>query len=69
MSTGPGCGTGLIVGEGGVTAWDDVLVMLGAVIILAFQAVLIHRIAGVPAPLWNYDAQRADLMNSHQLAA
>ncbi len=65
----PACATALIVATGAVTGWVDVLVMLGAVIILAYQAVVIHRIAGVPAPLWSFDEHRVNQGVKHSLAA
>lgn len=52
----PACATAIIIATGAVTAWPDLLVMAGAVILVAMQAVCIHRLLGVHAPLWKTDA-------------
>lgn len=48
----PACASALIVATGAMTAWSDLLVMAGAVTLLAGQGIIIHRLLGVNAPLW-----------------
>jgi len=49
----PACASSLVVALGAVTAWQDLLLMAAAIAWLAFQAVLINRLCGVPVPLWS----------------
>lgn len=51
------CATAMLVAVGAVTKWDELLVLLAAVVCLAFQGVLIHRLLGVRAPLWRTDSR------------
>ncbi len=48
----PACASALIVASGGIAGWLNMLVMVGAVVILAFQSVLLHRMLGVRVPVW-----------------
>lgn len=49
----PACASALIIALGGVTDWRELLAMAAAVVLLAFQAVAINRIAGVRVPAWS----------------
>lgn len=51
----PACATALVVAVGAMTEWDELLVLMAAVICLAIQGAVIHRLLGVHAPLWRTD--------------
>jgi CBS-domain-containing membrane protein len=48
----PACATALIFALGAAKGWYDVLGMAGGVVLLAAQAVLFNRLAGVNIPSW-----------------
>lgn len=51
----PACGTALIVALGAIVNWSELLVMMAAIMFLAFVGVTIHRLLGVHTPLWRVD--------------
>lgn len=55
----PACATALIIATGGLTAWQDLLVMAGAVVLVAAQAVCISRLTGVNVPIWRVKDPRS----------
>ena len=48
----PACASALIVATGAMIGWVDLLVMTGAVALLAGQGVVIQRLLGVNVPFW-----------------
>ena len=54
----PACASALIVATGAMTGWSELLVMTGAVALLAGQGVVIHRLLGVNAPFWRESRHR-----------
>ena len=65
----PACASALIVATGAMTQWHELLVMLAAVFILAGQAMIIHRLAGVRGPLWHLQDNRDAAPKSRRPAA
>ena len=49
----PACASALVVALGAVTNWLELLLMAVAVVLLAAQAVVLNRLAGVPVPPWS----------------
>ena len=49
----PACAGALVVALGAVTTWLELLLMAVAVVLLAAQAVVLNRLAGVPVPVWS----------------
>lgn len=49
----PAGATTLIVSLGILTRLWQLLLLMGAVILLTLQALAINRLAGIPYPLWN----------------
>jgi CBS-domain-containing membrane protein len=48
----PAGATTVIVSVGLLTTWDELLILMSGVFLLAAAAVLLNRVLGVPAPLW-----------------
>jgi CBS domain-containing membrane protein len=48
----PAGATTVIVSIGLLTTWDEVLVLIGGVALLAASAWCLNRLLGVPAPIW-----------------
>ena len=48
----PACASALVVAVGGVTDWDELLMMSVAIVLLTGQATFINRVAGLPVPTW-----------------
>ncbi|MCK4872519.1 MAG: HPP family protein [Phycisphaerales bacterium] len=65
----PACATALIAATGGVVGWAGALAMLIAVVVLAFQGVLLHRAFGVRVPVWKADQRNDPTLESHRKAA
>jgi CBS-domain-containing membrane protein len=49
----PAGATTVIVSIGLLTTWDDVLILMAGVTVLAASAWCLNRLLGVPAPLWS----------------
>jgi CBS-domain-containing membrane protein len=49
----PAGATTVIVSIGLLTTWDELLVLLAGVVLLAASAWALNRLLGVPAPLWS----------------
>ena len=48
----PAGATTVIVSVGLLTTWDELLILMGGVILLSASALALNRLLGVPAPLW-----------------
>ena len=61
----PAAGTALIVSMGTMTHWDQSAALIGGLFLLAGQALLINRLAGLRFPIWAPYASDGRTMVAH----